>query len=501
MRIRTRLLLFLVAAVTLIMGVYAAIALNQRTLLLSDAMIRETETLGSALRAVTDNALRDGRFEDLDGVLAEVARDPETYLVAVLDSEGGILAGEVEALPDCLRINLTGAPPPGGARGWAECGGRVRWTSLPVRDPAHTLIVARLATVVEEDEARSRVRILLTTLALGGGAAAVIFAVLHITLSRPLDLMASGVRALGGPSPPEPIELPRSAGELRELAQAFNEMASRLDAKRRSLAQGIEERIALERRVQTEEKFAALGRLTGGLAHELGAPLNVISMRAEAILYDAVANPEVKRQAGEIVGEVERVADLIRSLVHMARQDPLSLRPVGLSALLDELVQDAHGRSEDGGARVEFRNPDTRAVIDGDPNLLRHAIRNLIKNALEAVSREERQEEGFVEVILASRSEGGWEVRVRDNGPGAVPEQIPQLFEPFFTTKAVGEGMGLGLSVAQGIIEEHGGTVALHPRFPRGMEAVVRFPQSGGGQTGTYDSPDFQTPGDEGEVQ
>ncbi|TVR53360.1 MAG: sensor histidine kinase [Gemmatimonadales bacterium] len=478
MGIATRLLAVLVPSMVVIMGVYAFIALHQRAELISEALIRETETLAQALRAVTDNAIRDGRYPDLDAVLSGVSEDPETFLVAVLEPSGEMLSGGTQVLPDCLPTGVIQAPPESGLRGWAECEGRVRWVSLPVREPARALLVARRATVVEQDEAHSRIRISLTTLALGGGAALVILLVLQSTLSRPLERILAGVRELGGPSTLEPIRLGRSAGELRYLAEAFNEMAKRLEEKRRTLVKEVEGRIALEGRVRREEKFAALGRLTGGLAHELGTPLNVIGVRAEAILESQETSEDARRQAREIVAEVERVAGLIRSLVHMARRDRLDPEPVDLAELVREVAPERLPGDIGGPTRPRLRLPPDPVIVEGDRNLLRHALLNLVTNAVQALASEEgeRDEPGALDIILDL--EGGWAtVEILDDGPGVPPTDVPHLFEPFFTTKDVGEGMGLGLAIARGIIEEHGGSLELEVQEPRGVRAVVRLPQ------------------------
>ncbi len=478
MGIATRLLSFLVPSMVIIMGVYAAIALHQRSELISEALIRETETLAQALRAVTDNAIRDGRYRDLDAVLSGVAEDPETFLVAVLEPTGRVLSGGSDVLPGCLAAEVLQAPPEGGIRGWAECQGRVRWVSLPVREPARALVVARRTTVVEQDEAHSRVRISLTTLALGGGAALVILLVLRWTLSRPLARVLQGVREFGGPSAPEPIRLGRWAGELQYLAEAFNEMANRLAEKRRSLMTEVERRIALEGRVRREEKFAALGRLTGGLAHELGTPLNVIGVRAEAILDEKATHQDARRQAREIVAEVDRVADLIRSLVHMARRDRLHLAPVDLSELVQEVAPKSLPGPASRGIRPHVGLPEDPVIVEGDRNLLRHAVLNLVTNAIQALATDTRGTErpGSLEIVLAA-SDAWATLEILDDGPGIPPHDLPHLFEPFFTTKDVGEGMGLGLAIARGIIEEHGGDLELHPREPRGVRAVIRLPR------------------------
>lgn len=110
MRISTRLALVLGATFAVIMAAYAAVTLEQRPRLLRGALTGETETLASTLRIVTDNAVRDRRFRDL----------------------GRVLAGGVAGDPACpQRIHGRAAAEPGGARGWADCGTRVRWVALP----------------------------------------------------------------------------------------------------------------------------------------------------------------------------------------------------------------------------------------------------------------------------------------------------------------------------------------------------------------------------------
>jgi signal transduction histidine kinase len=476
MRIATRLLLVLVPSMILMMGVYAVIALQQRAELISDALIRETDTLARALQAVTNNAIRDGRYLDLDGILEGVAGDPETFLVVILEPHGAIMSGELEALPECLAFAGSASPGPTGARGWAECDGRVRWVHLPVREPAEALLVARRATVVEQDEAASRVRISLTTLALGGGAALVILFVLRGTLSRPLERIMDGVREVGGPAVPDPIHLPRSAGELRDLADAFNQMAHRLEGKRMSLVKEVGERMALEGRIRTEEKFAALGRLTGGLAHELGTPLNVIGVRAEAILDRTDLPADARRQAREIVAEVDRVAELVRSLIHMARRDRLERVPFDLRLLVREVADAGAELAAGAGIRPEVQVPQEPVMVDGDRNLLRHALMNLVTNSVQALASDPDRSDGATVVLRVEPADREVLVFVDDDGPGVSPGDLPHLFEPFFSTKDVGEGMGLGLAITRGIVQEHGGRIELLPRSPRGLRVILVLP-------------------------
>lgn len=480
MRIATRLVLILGLTTTTVMVAYAALALEQREDLLREALARETETLARSAQIVANNALRDGRLQDLDRVLGRIADDPQTLVAAVVTADDRVLAGGPENALSCLR----GAPglrrdrgaaasaDSAGARGWIDCDGGARWVTLPVRVPGDLVVLARRATVLERDLASSRRRILLTTLALAGAAAAAILLVLRRTLSAPLSQIMKGVRTLGGPNPPTPVTVPRSAGELRDLAVAFNEMAERLEGKRQALVKEGEERVGLERRLRSAETFAALGRIAGGLAHELGSPLNVIAMRAERIDEDVDISPDVRRHAGEIVAEVERIARLVQGLRHIARGHPLDPRPVDLAKVVLAAAEDARARADPAGVALHVE-VDEPLMVEGDETLLRHAVGNLALNAIQALAGHTGEPHVWVRV---ERERMVGRVLVEDNGPGIPQEAGAWLFEPFFTTRDVGEGMGLGLAISQGIAEEHGGTLQLESREEGGTRAVLRLP-------------------------
>lgn len=474
MQIATRLVLALGIAVSIVMAAYGVIALRQREAILADALVRETDTLARALQITADNALRDERLEDLDRVLARVAEDPETLAAAVLGERGRVLAGGPAEAVACLERYRPLASYLAELRGWADCDGRTRWVVLETRLPGSVLVVARRATVLELDMAASRWRMFYTTLALAAAAALAILLVLRKTLSAPLAQVMEGVRTLGGPLPPSPVEVPRSAGEIGRLAAAFNEMAERLEAKRQSLLREVDERIALERRLRRSEKFAALGRLTGGMAHELGSPLNVIGVRAEAVLSDPDAPPFSRRQAEEILAEVERVAALIRDLSKVARSHGMEPVPVDLREVARSVAADVRSRAEEISARLEMEAPETPVLVLGDAALLRHALHNLATNALQSLS--EKDGERWLAIRVGEEKEEAV-IIVEDNGPGIAAPDLARVLDPFFTTKDVGSGMGLGLAMSLGIMEEHDGRLHVEPRKGGGVRATMALPR------------------------
>ena len=476
MRLAHQLVLGSSAAIVLVMSIYGVTSLRHREQLLGDALVRETEMLAQSMQIVANSAIRNGQAEQLDRVLDRIRSDPDIAISAVLDSAGRLVAGGPQDSLSCVQA-LARAGRLAETQVWADCGGRVRLIVLPLRRPAEAIVVARRTTVMDRDYAASRRRIAITSVALAVLGSLATLAVVRVWLTRPLADILAGVRQLGGPPLPRPIAVPRAAQELRHLAHAFNEMVERLDGNQQTLVRETEERIALERRLRESEMFAALGRLTGGVAHELGSPLGVIGVRAEAIQASPGGTPEVKRHAEAIGHEVDRIARLVRGLVHVGRRHGAGADRVEMGALVrattDALRRDAEGAGIDVRAAI----PAEEIQVLGDATLLHHAVYGVGLNAVQALRG--HAGERTLRVAL-ERAGGNARVVLEDTGPGIPPEDYARVFEPFFTTKDVGEGTGLGLAISAGIAEEHGGVLTLAPAPGGGVRAQLDLPLAAG---------------------
>ena len=478
MRLAHRLVLGSSAVVALVMTLYGVTTLRQRERLMADALVRETEALAHALQIVANSAVRSGQTAALDRVLSRVLRDPDTAVGAVLDPSGRLIAGGPARSLACIDTLVARAGQLSERHVWADCGGRVRLVVLPLQRPAEALVIARRTTVVDRIAAASRRDIALTGLALVVLGSLAVLAVVRLWLTGPLDRILAGVREMGGPALPRPVEVPRGARELRRLALAFNEMVDRLEGKQRTLLREAEERIALERRLRETEVFAAVGRLTGGVAHELGSPLGVIGVRAEAIQAAPEAPPELKRHAEAIGAEVERIARLVRDLVHVARRHGPADDTVDLAAVARSVADGIRREADEGGIELRASLPAAPVPVRGDEMLLRHALYGIALNAVQAL----RAHAGERAITIRMEREGdAARVVVADTGPGIAPELLPRVFEPFFTTKDVGEGTGLGLAIGAGIAAEHGGTLAVENAPGGGVRAVLELPAAPGG--------------------
>jgi signal transduction histidine kinase len=261
----------------------------------------------------------------------------------------------------------------------------------------------------------------------------------------------------------------RAQDEIGELTSAFNDMTRRLREVYSSLEDTVRERTeALRERessLQKSQKLAALGRLSAGVAHDLGGPLAIIATAAEGLreraqspalasCEDFVDFPDYLEM---IESEAYRLKKVIRRLLDFARPSVLALEPLDLAVVVASAVELARLDQRSRSVKIEVER-DTRQslVIHGDEDRLHEVTLNLIFNALDAIDTS-----GEVRLSL-ERHDHEATLKISDNGAGIAAEHLSQIFEPFFTTKRDGAGTGLGLALAVSCVEAHGGTIMAH---------------------------------------
>lgn len=240
-------------------------------------------------------------------------------------------------------------------------------------------------------------------------------------------------------------------GELRALARAFDRMAEELAER--------------ERRLVQHERMAAIGHLAAGVAHELNNPIGII--RGYLKTMSAKDDPQTLDEELAILDEeaahCQRIAE---DLLAYAR--PLELRPepLHMQAFLAETLRRFQESPAARGATLDVRAQDFE--LSADPTRLRQVVLNLVLNAVQV------SPEGAPVEVSGREEDGQYTIEVADRGPGVPPEDRGRIFEPFYSTRR--GGSGLGLSVCQGIVRAHGGSVTVGPREGAGAVFRVRLP-------------------------
>lgn len=259
--------------------------------------------------------------------------------------------------------------------------------------------------------------------------------------------------------------LAQSIDELRlsflDQRRSLQELNEQLDAKveirTRELAEALENLRQTQEELLKVEKLASIGRLAGGIAHEINNPSGIILTRTGMLLEMAreKALPEEIVEGFQVIDrQVRRISRITSDLLVFSRMSPMSAKPVNLSEILAWSFSGYSQKARELGIRMTGDIP-RRVMVLGDAGGLEQVFGNLIKNALDAM--EEMGEGELRRTVI----EEGDRVRVlfEDTGPGIRPEILPKILDPFFTTKKVGKGTGLGLAISYGILEDLGGSL------------------------------------------
>jgi len=207
-------------------------------------------------------------------------------------------------------------------------------------------------------------------------------------------------------------------------------------------------------------RVAALGMLTGSLAHELNQPLGAILANAEAaelfLQSDAPDLDELRAIVQDIRRDDERASSVICRLRALFKRGEFKPCPMALDELMGEVVTLVRSDSARRHIAIALDLPPDLPLVHGDRIQVQQVLLNLLINAMAALESKAEDERALT--LRARRSGAGFvEVALSDNGPGIPAEQLGRMFEPFFTTKA--SGMGLGLSISRTLIEAHGGRI------------------------------------------
>lgn len=241
----------------------------------------------------------------------------------------------------------------------------------------------------------------------------------------------------------------------------------------RDLAREMEEQQLMlrqtESRVRRVERLASVATLVAGLAHEIGTPMGVIQGHAD-LLEATVSDDRARWRVQTIREQIDRISRIIQALLSSARPRELERVPTQLAPVIERTLSFLAEKFRRRGIEVETDlRPVPTLLADGEK--LQQLLLNLFLNAVDAMPGG-----GALRVSLAPVGSDAVEIRVADTGVGIEPGEVDRIFEPFYTTKPAGEGSGLGLVVAQGIVLDHEGSIEVASARGVGSEFRVVLP-------------------------
>ncbi len=313
-------------------------------------------------------------------------------------------------------------------------------------------------------------------------------------LLRRLQRLYSDIDVItrGGPTAAPPVHV-QGNDEISSLARGVNGLLERVRSDAQQQEQFFERQEAIQTQLMQSQKSEALGRLAGGIAHDINNSLAAVTGWVRLTMEDLEEKHPGHESLGQALKATKYADGLIRQLLAFGRKTTPKLQRLHLRTLVDDtrrLVSAGLTRECEIVAIHRVEND----LVEGDPTQLQQVLVNLLINAADALEGKGRIEITIDEVVLpvvdgrslpadlAKLDQGRFlMIEVRDFGPGMPPDVADRVFEPFFTTKSVGRGTGLGLSVAQGITAHHGGYIGLSSVLGEGTCFSLYLPACGDG--------------------
>lgn len=241
----------------------------------------------------------------------------------------------------------------------------------------------------------------------------------------------------------------------------------------------LSEREKAQAQVRQAEKLAALSQMISGVAHELNNPLAAIQGYADLLMMDTNLAGAARPGIQHIATESARAVKLLKNFLSFAQVDSSERERISLNVLVQSLAESRRAELSALGCEVDLRLAPENPEVVGVGDHLRQALNQLITNAVEAMDDQKREKRISISTTV---NEDQAVLKVEDSGPGIPAEIAARIFEPFFTTKPQGQGTGLGLSVAHGLISQHHGELTFEPRPTHGAAFVVKLPLAKAGQ-------------------
>jgi len=484
MRLTLKITIAVLLSVALLFSLHSYLSIRRERVQIQERLSREALQLGQSLRVMLTEIWRTGGerpaigFLDSANLVSGPLRVRWVWLEDQVPSHYRPRASSEQLAPLLRGENLSLLLE-------ARDGHDFLITYLPVQTGHDRLGAIELSESLEEMHGYIRESLRRSALLLAAtvGSGLLLMLILgSFWVNRPLRRLTEAARRIGTGDFSTAVTV-SGRDELAELSGTIDHMRSQLAEARAEQQAANEAKLEVLEKLRHTERLATLGRLSAGMAHELGTPLNVIAGRAKLIAGQDFSADDARRSARIIGQQAERMTAIMRQLLDFARRGQARKQPVELNGLVQGVVELLAPTARKQSVELDWQAVEGTLTVDADPGQLQQVLLNLAMNGIQAMP-----DGGRLELRLEPQGElirpgseapqpGRWcGIRVADQGQGIAVEDLPHIFDPFFTTKDIGQGTGLGLSIAYGIVEEHGGWIEVVSTPGEGSQFSVFLP-------------------------
>ena len=347
---------------------------------------------------------------------------------------------------------------------WAT-GIRWQWKVFIPIIAVMVISLAGMAAILRSLEIQNAQWILVTVVAFAILLSFVLLSVLLVLVEQPLQELMNTISRVRTGDLTARVNFAKREDDIGALGRQFNEMVQTLDQNHAEIGE-------LHRREMLRaEHLASLGELAAGLAHEIRNPLAGIAGVVDVMGKELPANSPSREVMGEVQNEVLHIQNILNDLLSYSRPRPPNFHPADINTTVEQAIQLARQQVLTKPIQVLYEPVPGLPKVLHDPGLVQQVILNLLLNGIQAITGE-----GKVEVRCWLENDFVV-LQVSDTGRGISAEALTKIFKPFFTTRS--EGTGLGLSLANGIVQSHGGRIEVSSAAEKGTQFKVTLPVAG----------------------
>ena len=255
-------------------------------------------------------------------------------------------------------------------------------------------------------------------------------------------------------------------------SEGFGQMAEQVQALKKTASQAQEELDKSQESLRQAEKLAIVGKLAAGVAHSVRNPLTSVKLRLFSLERSLTLNQRQEEDFTVITEAIRHVDNIVSNFLEFSRRPHLKLQKINVEKISEATLKLLENRLETLPVSVAVKRAKNLPVIDADPEQLREAMLNILLNACEAMDYC-----GNLKIEEYLDNNNGKQfvcIRIQDSGAGISSKDLEEIFTPFFSTKT--QGTGLGLPIARGILQEHGGDIDVESSNKTGTVFTLKIP-------------------------